>query len=155
MNAWDNLAMQCRIKGSDTARIGELLETAGLANTGKKKAHNFSLGMKQRLALALVLVDDPDFLLLDEPANGLDPEGIIEMRELLLCLNRERGKTILVSSHILPELSRLATHYGFISNGALIKEINAADIEADNDAGLEEYYMRLIGGEKNETAFKR
>jgi ABC-2 type transport system ATP-binding protein len=155
MNAWDNLAMQCRIKGSGTARIGELLETAGLANTGKKKAHNFSLGMKQRLALALVLVGDPDFLLLDEPANGLDPEGIIEMRELLLRLNRERGKTILVSSHILPELSRLATHYGFISNGALIKEINAADIEADNGAGLEAYYMRLIGGEKNETAFKR
>jgi ABC-2 type transport system ATP-binding protein len=149
MNAWDNLAMQCLIKGvSDTAGIGELLETVGLANTGRKRAHNFSLGMKQRLALALVMAGDPDFLLLDEPANGLDPEGIIEMRELLLRLNRERGKTMLVSSHILSELSRLATHYGFINNGALIKEINAADIQADDDAGLEEYYMRLVGRTK-------
>jgi ABC-2 type transport system ATP-binding protein len=170
MNAYDNLALQCRIKGiCDTACIASLLETVGLADTGKKKAHTFSLGMRQRLALALVLVGDPDFLLLDEPANGLDPEGIIEMRKLLLRLNRERGKTILVSSHILSELSRLATHYGFINNGALIKEINAADIQADDDAGsgttaqpqsgveppvhgssLEEYYMRLIGGKEND-----
>jgi ABC-2 type transport system ATP-binding protein len=149
MNAWDNLAMQCRINGvSDTARIGELLKTAGLADSGKKKVHNFSLGMKQRLALALVLAGDPDFLLLDEPANGLDPEGIIEMRELLLRLSRERGKTILISSHILSELSRLATHYGFINDGVLIKETDAAEIQAKDDAGLEAYYMRLIGGTK-------
>jgi ABC-2 type transport system ATP-binding protein len=139
--------MQCRVKGRGAARIGELLETVGLANTGKKKAHNFSLGMKARLALAVALAGGPDFLLLDEPANGLDPEGIVEMRELLLRLNRE-GKTILVSSHILPELSRLATHYGFINNGVLIKEVSAVDIQAGDDAGLEEYYMRLIGGAK-------
>jgi ABC-2 type transport system ATP-binding protein len=148
MNAWDNLAMQCRIKGSDTACIGELLETAGLADTGKKKVRDFSLGMKQRLALGLVLVGDPDFLLLDEPANGLDPEGIIEMRELLLRLSHENGKTILISSHILSELSRLATHYGFINNGVLIKETSAADIQAEDDAGLEAYYIRLMGGKK-------
>ncbi|MDR0377967.1 MAG: ATP-binding cassette domain-containing protein [Spirochaetaceae bacterium] len=147
MSAAGNLAMQCRIKGvRDRACIGELLETAGLADTGKKKARDFSLGQKARLALALALVGDPDFLLLDEPANGLDPEGIIEMRELLVHLSREKGKTILVSSHILSELSRVATHYGFINNGALIKEITAAGIQADDDAGLEEYYMRLIGG---------
>ena len=147
MNAWDNLAMQCRIKGiSDTACIAPLLETAGLADTGKKKAQNFSLGMKQRLALALVLVGDPDFLLLDEPANGLDPEGIIEMRELLLRLSREKGKTILVSSHILAELSRLATHYGFIKDGVIVKEVTAEDIAVNDDADLENYYMRLIGG---------
>ncbi|MHB9293086.1 ATP-binding cassette domain-containing protein [Hollandina sp. SP2] len=146
MTAWDNLAMQCHIKGSDTMRIGELLEMAGLADAGKKKAHNFSLGMKQRLALALVLVGDPDFLLLDEPANGLDPEGIIEMRQLLLRLNRERGKTILVSSHILPELSRLATHYGFINDGKLLREVKATEIGKDDNTDLEEYYMRLIGG---------
>jgi ABC-2 type transport system ATP-binding protein len=149
MNAWDNLAMQCRIKGiSDTACIAPLLETAGLADTGKKKAQNFSLGMKQRLALALALAGGPDFLLLDEPANGLDPEGSIEMRELLLRLSREKGKTILVSSHILTELSRLATHYGFINNGELIKEIKSEEIEADEKTSLEEYYMRLIGGAK-------
>jgi ABC-2 type transport system ATP-binding protein len=147
MNAWDNLAMQCRIKNvRDTACITPLLETVGLADTGKKKAHNFSLGMKQRLALALVLAGGPDFLLLDEPANDLDPEGIIEMRELLVRLSRERGKTILISSHILPELSRLATHYGFINNGKLIKEVEASEIGAEDNAGLEEYYIRLIGG---------
>jgi ABC-2 type transport system ATP-binding protein len=169
MNAYDNLAMQCRIKGvRDTACIAALLETVGLADAGKKKAHNFSLGQKARLAIALVLVGDPDFLLLDEPTNGLDPEGIIEMRELLLRLSREKRKTILVSSHILSELSRVATHYGFINNGALIKEINAADIQVDDDTGsgtsaepqngveppvhgspLEEYYMRLIGGKND------
>jgi ABC-2 type transport system ATP-binding protein len=149
MNAFDNLAMQCRIKGvRDTACIASLLETAGLAKAGKKRAQNFSLGQKARLALALVLVGGPDFLLLDEPANGLDPEGIIEMRELLLRLNRENGTTILISSHILAELSRLATHYGFISNGALIKEAPVEEIEADGKAGLEEYYMRLVGGTK-------
>jgi ABC-2 type transport system ATP-binding protein len=147
MNAWDNLAMQCRIKGiSDTACIAPLLETVGLAETGKKKAQDFSLGMKQRLALALVLAGDPDFLLLDEPANGLDPEGIIEMRELLLCLSREKGKTILVSSHILAELSRLATHYGFIKDGVIVKEVTSEDIAVNDDADLENYYMRLIGG---------
>ena len=147
MNAVGNLAMQCRIKGlSDMAQIGELLETVGLEAAGKKRARDFSLGMKQRLALALVLVGDPDFLLLDEPANGLDPEGIIEMRELLLRLNREQGKTILVSSHILPELSRLATHYGFIKDGVVIQEVKAEDITAKDDTSLENYYMQLVGG---------
>ncbi|MDR0628200.1 MAG: ATP-binding cassette domain-containing protein [Treponema sp.] len=149
MSAYDNLAMQCRIKGvSDTACIAPLLETAGLAETGKKKARNFSLGMKQRLALALALAGDPDFLLLDEPANDLDPEGIIEMRELLLRLSREKGKTILVSSHILSELSRLATHYGFIKDGVIVKEVRAEDIAVNDDADLENYYIRLIGGTK-------
>lgn len=148
MTAWDNLAMQCHIKGvRDTACIRELLKTVGLADTGKKKAYNFSLGMKQRLALAIVLVGNPDFLLLDEPANGLDPEGIIEMRELLLRLSHENGKTILISSHILTELSRLATHYGFINDGKLIREVKAAEIGINDNADLEEYYMRLIGGE--------
>jgi ABC-2 type transport system ATP-binding protein len=147
MNAFDNLALQCRIKGvRDTACIAPILETVGLADTGKKKAQNFSLGMKQRLALALVLVGGPDFLLLDEPANGLDPEGIIEMRELLLRLSREEGKTILVSSHILAELSRLAAHYSFIKDGVIVKEVTAEDIAANDDADLENYYMRLIGG---------
>jgi ABC-2 type transport system ATP-binding protein len=158
MNAFDNLVMQCRIRGvRDTACIASLLETVGLADAGKKKAQNFSLGQKARLALALVLVGGPGFLLLDEPANGLDPEGIIEMRELLMRLNRENGTTILISSHILAELSRLATHYGFIHNGTLIKEGSAQNIvpnvrngKTEDNAGLEEYYMRLIGGQKND-----
>ena len=95
----------------------------------KKKARNFSLGMRQRLGIAMSLVGSPDFLILDEPVNGLDPQGIVEIRELLLRLNREKGITILISSHILGELSKLATCYGFIEKGKLLKEISAADLE--------------------------
>ena len=113
----------------DFEGIDELLKTVGLADTGKKKARNFSLGMKQRLGIALALCGKPDFLILDEPVNGLDPQGIIEIRELILRLNRERDLTVLISSHILDELSRLATHYGFIDKGHLVQEISAAELE--------------------------
>ena len=95
----------------------------------KKKARNFSLGMKQRLGIAMALCGKPDFLILDEPVNGLDPQGIIEIRELILKLNREQNITVLISSHILDELSRLATHYGFIDKGHLVQEISAAELE--------------------------
>ena len=101
----------------------------GLHNTGKKRAKNFSLGMKQRLGIAIALAGDPDFLILDEPTNGLDPQGIIEMRELILRLNRERQMTVLISSHILDELSRLATHYGIIDGGKMVKELSAEELE--------------------------
>ena len=110
--------------------IPALLELVGLSGTGKKKARHFSLGMKQRLGIAVALAGDPDLLVLDEPVNGLDPQGIIEMRELILKLNREEQITVLISSHILDELSRLATHYGFIDNGRIIQEISATDLEA-------------------------
>ncbi len=110
--------------------IPELLHLVGLDCTGKKKAKNFSLGMRQRLGIAVALAGSPDFLVLDEPVNGLDPQGIIEMRELILKLNRERGITVLISSHILDELSRLATHYGFIDGGRMVKEISAEELEA-------------------------
>ena len=97
----------------------------GLENTGKKRARDFSLGMRQRLGIAVALAGDPDFLILDEPANGLDPQGIVEIRELILRLNRERQITVLISSHILDELSRMVTHYGFIDGGRMVKEITA------------------------------
>ncbi|MDE7293300.1 MAG: ATP-binding cassette domain-containing protein, partial [Oscillospiraceae bacterium] len=97
----------------------------------KKKAKNFSLGMRQRLGIAIALAGNPDFLVLDEPVNGLDPQGIIETRELILKLNRERGITVLISSHILDELSRLATHYGFIDGGRIVKEISAEQLERE------------------------
>ena len=131
MSATGNLKEQYRILGIrsfDT--IPELLKMVGLENTGRKKAKNFSLGMRQRLGIAIALVGNPRFLVLDEPINGLDPQGIIEMRQLLLNLNQQYGMTILVSSHILDELSRLATHYGFIDNGKMIKEISASDLES-------------------------
>ena len=131
MTAVDNLKAQYRILGipSDEG-IKELLQLVGLENTGRKKARHFSLGMKQRLGIAVALAGDPDFLVLDEPVNGLDPQGIIEMRELILKLNHERGITVLISSHILDELSRLATHYGFIDNGRIVKEMTAEELDA-------------------------
>lgn len=105
--------------------VDEALELVSLADTGKKIFKNFSLGMKQRLGLGLALMDHPEFLLLDEPINGLDPEGIVEFRNILLQLNRDRQTTILISSHILTELSSLATHYGFIDKGHMIEQISA------------------------------
>lgn len=105
--------------------ICKSLEFVGLADTGKKKFKNFSLGMKQRLGLALAIMSDPDFLILDEPINGLDPMGMAEFREMILKLNREHGTTILISSHILSELSQIATTYGFINNGRLIETVSA------------------------------
>lgn len=130
MSAEDNLKEQYRILGLPSFdKIPSLLETVGLSHTGKKKAKIFSLGMRQRLGIALSLAGDPDFLALDEPINGLDPQGIIEMRELILRLNQERRITVLISSHILDELARLATHYGFIDKGHIVKEISADDLE--------------------------
>ena len=117
------------IRDSSYTGLEELLELVGLENTGKKRARDFSLGMRQRLGIAVALAGDPDFLILDEPANGLDPQGIVEIRELILRLNRERQITVLISSHILDELSRMVTHYGFIDGGRMVKEITAADLE--------------------------
>lgn len=130
MTAEENLRQQYRVLGLPSFdAIPELLKLVGLHNTGKKKAKNFSLGMKQRLGIAIALAGDPDFLILDEPTNGLDPQGIIEMRELILRLNRERQMTVLISSHILDELSRLATHYGIIDGGKMVKELSTEELE--------------------------
>ena len=131
MTAEENLKEQYRIIGLPSFdSIPELLRLVGLENTGKKKAKHFSLGMKQRLGIAIALSGNPDFLILDEPVNGLDPQGIIEVRELILKLNREKRITFLISSHILDELSRLATHYGFIDSGHMVKEMSAAELDA-------------------------
>ncbi len=145
LSAEDNIKEQYRVLGvpSDEG-VGELLELVGLADTGKKKARNFSLGMRQRLGIAIALAGDPDFLVLDEPVNGLDPQGIIEMRRLILKLNREKGITVLISSHILDELSRLATHYGFVDKGKMVREITAGELPAQEH--LEDYFMDLVGG---------
>ena len=110
--------------------IPEILKLVGLENTGKKKVRQFSLGMKQRLGIAIALSGDPRLLILDEPTNGLDPQGIVEMREMILKLNRKREITVLISSHILDELSRLATHYGIIDHGQMVKELSAQELNA-------------------------
>lgn len=131
MTAKENLKMQYAMLGLPSYEgIDELLSLVQLSDTGRKKAANFSLGMKQRLGIALALCGNPDFLVLDEPINGLDPQGIIEIRELILRLNRERNITVLISSHILEELAKLATHYGFIDNGNIVQEISAEELES-------------------------
>lgn len=131
MSAEENLKQQYLILGLPSFDgIQNLLKLVGLENAGKKKAKDFSLGMKQRLGIAIALAGDPDFLVLDEPVNGLDPQGIVEMRELILKLNRENQITVLISSHILDELARLATHYGIIDNGRMVKELSAEELEA-------------------------
>lgn len=130
LDAWQNLEfyrLQRGIPGREI--IGEALEEVGLADTGRKKFKNFSLGMKQRLGLALAIMGHPDFLILDEPINGLDPMGIVQFRNILLKLNHEKGITILISSHILSELSNLATHYGFIDKGRMVEQLSMDELQ--------------------------
>lgn len=109
--------------------INRILKLMGLQDTGRKKVKQFSLGMKQRLGIAIALLGNPRLLILDEPINGLDPQGIIEFRDIITQLNQEYGMTILISSHILGELSKIATHYGIISNGHMVKELSAQELE--------------------------
>lgn len=130
MTAEENMKEQYYVLGLPSFEgIPQILKLVGLEDAGKKKAKDFSLGMRQRLGIAIALAGKPDLLVLDEPTNGLDPQGIVEMRELILKLNRERQITVLISSHILDELSRLATHYGFIDKGTIVKVITAEELE--------------------------
>ena len=130
LNARENLEVQLRMLGlAESAEIDRLLALVGLSEAGRKKVKDFSLGMRQRLAMAVALAGDPDFLVLDEPVNGLDPQGIIEVRELILKLNQKHQVTVMISSHNLDELARLATVYGFIDHGRMVKEIAADELE--------------------------
>ena len=130
MSAEENLKQQYKIIGLPSYNgLREILKFVNLDKTGKKQAKDFSLGMRQRLGIAIALVGNPDFLILDEPINGLDPEGIIEIRELIIKLKEKRGITVLLSSHYLDELSKIATHYGFLDRGKIIKEITKQELE--------------------------
>lgn len=132
MTAKQNLEIQRVQRGiPDKKSISKTLGLVGLSNTNKKKVNDFSLGMKQRLALAIALLGEPEFLILDEPVNGLDPTGIIELRELLKKLAKENHVTILISSHILSELNQLATCYGFLHHGKLLKQITATELSEE------------------------
>ena len=130
MTAKENLIYYNKLLGiTDYSNVQEILSLVGLEDTGKKKTKSFSMGMKQRLSIAISLIGNPDFLILDEPTNGLDPLGIKQIRELLLKLNYENEITILISSHILGELDKIATRYGVIKNGELIDELSAYELE--------------------------
>ncbi|WP_071394249.1 ABC transporter ATP-binding protein [Bacillus tuaregi] len=129
LSAAENLEAHRLLKGIPGREcVQKILEIVGLQDTGKKKAKNFSLGMKQRLGIGIALLGDPEFLILDEPINGLDPMGVVEIRELLKKLNQEYGITILISSHILSELHLLATHYGIIHKGELLEQLTANEL---------------------------
>lgn len=131
LTAEDNLRLKSLAMGvRRKEEIEELLSVVGLLATGKKKVKNFSLGMKQRLGIALALVGSPDLVVLDEPINGLDPQGIAEVRDTLFRLNREKHITLIISSHILEELSKIATHYGIIHDGVLIQELTREELLA-------------------------
>ena len=126
--AYENLKQFSLIYGGTDAEIKEILSLVGLADTGNKKAGKFSLGMRQRLGIAIALLGNPEFLVLDEPVNGLDPAGMKEVRDLILKLNHEKNITILISSHLLDELSKIVTRYGIINDGMLIEEVTAAEL---------------------------
>lgn len=138
MSAYENIKLKCIAMGvRKPGVIEELLSTVGLGNVGKKKVKNFSLGMKQRLGIALALVGNPDIVILDEPINGLDPQGIAEVRETLSKLNKEKNITFIISSHILEELSKIATNYGIIHDGNLIKEMTREELLAECSERIE------------------
>ncbi len=131
MTAEENLKMKCLAMGiQEEDTVSRLLKIAGLSQAGKKKVRNYSLGMKQRLGIALALVGNPDLVILDEPINGLDPQGIAEIRETLYYLNREHQITFLISSHILEELSKICTRYGIIHDGVLLQELDRQELLA-------------------------
>jgi ABC-2 type transport system ATP-binding protein len=133
MTAAQNLEIQRIISGRQLrGSVRRCLETVNLTDTGQKKARDFSMGMKQRLSLAMALISKPEFLILDEPVNGLDPKGIVETRELLRHLAHDRGITILLSSHLLDELSQIATHYGIIHQGKVVKQISAVELAKES-----------------------
>ena len=128
-SAYENLKRFSLLTGNTKDELLEILELVGLKNVGKKKVGKFSLGMKQRLAIGIALLGHPEFLVLDEPVNGLDPAGIKEIRDVILRLNREKGVTFLISSHLLDELSKIVTTYGIIKDGVLIEQISAEELE--------------------------
>ena len=134
--AYENMKRFSIIYGGTDEDIAQLLKFVGLENTGNKKAGRFSLGMKQRLGMAIAMLGNPEFLILDEPINGLDPEGIKDIRNAVLNLNREKGVTFLISSHLLDELAKIVTRYGIINNGVLTEEISAEDLNAMCESGL-------------------
>lgn len=153
MNAADNLKLKCICCGIDDpdTHIKELLELVELGNIGNKKTRDFSLGMRQRLGLAMALIGNPELLVLDEPINGLDPQGIVEIRNLILKINQDRGVTIIISSHILSELSKVATKYGILDHGKLIYEGSkeALEKECENkNISFEEFYFQITRGDE-------
>jgi lantibiotic transport system ATP-binding protein len=148
LTARENLEVYRNTYGASKARVDEVLEIVGLSDTGKKVVKKFSLGMKQRLSIALALLPNPELLILDEPSNGLDPAGIIELRTLVKKLNKEHGMTILISSHLLGEIEKMVSHVGIIYKGKMLFQGTLADLQ-----GFQQRRSRLfIRTSDNEAA---
>jgi ABC-type multidrug transport system ATPase subunit len=148
LNAFENMKEQAfLLRMNDSSKIKQALEVVGLEDCNNKRVRNFSLGMTQRLKLGMALLENPDILILDEPLNGLDPDGIADMRELLLLLNHSNGMTIMVSSHILSELEQIVTCLGILHDGEIVKEASATEIRQDGST-LESLYMQYTKGGK-------
>lgn len=126
--AFENLKQFSLVSGGTDKEIKEILEIVGLSKTGNRKAGNFSLGMRQRLGIGIALLGNPEILILDEPINGLDPEGIKDVRDTLIKLNKKRGVTLIISSHLLDELAKITTTYGIINDGVLVEEITSSEL---------------------------
>lgn len=149
LTAFENMKVQAHLFGiNDRSKIDEVLKIVGLGDCNRKLVKKFSLGMLQRLKLAVALLMNPDILILDEPLNGLDPNGIVELRQLLLRLNHTIDMTILVSSHILKELEQIATCFGVLYEGKIVREVSAEEIFEKGNT-LEELYMHYTKGEQS------
>lgn len=146
LSARENLEIHLSYMGCDFASIDESLAMVGLADTGKQSVSKFSLGMKQRLAIARAISHSPKLLVLDEPINGLDPMGIRQMRELFLTLAKDHGMTILISSHILNEIEHVADWVGVLVNGTIAKEVSISEVKDRNPNGLEDYFFNIMSG---------
>lgn len=148
LTAFENIKVQCKLLGiNNYNKIEQIIETVGLSGCGNKTVKNFSLGMTQRLKIGMAILGNPQFLVLDEPVNGLDPEGIADLRQLLVDLNRTKNITILISSHILSELEQIATCFGILHNGKIVQELTTDDISARN-ISLENLYMQYVRGKE-------
>lgn len=146
LSAKENLELHLQYMGCGVDKIEEALNRAGLQNTGRQPVSKFSLGMRQRLAIARAISHGPKLLVLDEPVNGLDPVGIRQMRELFLSLARESGMTLLISSHILSEIEHVADRVGVLADGSIAKEVSIEQVRKDCPEGLEDYFFNIMNG---------
>lgn len=154
LSATENLELHLEYMNKKHCDIADVLTKVGLNDTGTQPVSTFSLGMRQRLAIARAMIHNPQLLILDEPINGLDPMGIRQMRDLFMELVREHGMTILVSSHILTEIEQIADTIGVIVDGTIVKEVPMAQIKAEYPSGLEDYFMNImIGSNENEKIY--
>lgn len=154
LSATENLKIHLAYMGKEGEDIADILSKVGLDDTGIQPVSTFSLGMRQRLAIARAIVHKPKLLILDEPINGLDPMGIREMRDLFLNLVKIQGMTLLISSHILTEIEHIADTIGVIVKGTIVKELSLAKVKAEYPSGLEDYFMDIMAGRKeNENTY--